>query len=44
MTSPLDILCRPGKSLRKEPPDANEFAGLKRSGHARLTDWITIIA
>jgi hypothetical protein len=24
--------------LRKEPPDANEFAGLKRSGLTRLAD------
>jgi hypothetical protein len=44
MTSPLENLCGPGKSLRKEPPDANEVAGLKHSGHARLADWITIIA
>ena len=32
MASPLDNLCGPGKALRKEAPDANEFAGLKRSG------------
>ena len=38
MTSPLENLCGPGKSLRAEPPDAEEFAGLKRSGHKRLTD------
>lgn len=38
MTSPLDSLSGPGKSLRKEPPDAKEFEGLKRSGLARLTD------
>jgi hypothetical protein len=38
MTSPLNNLCGPGKSLRKEPSDANEVAGLKRSGLARLAD------
>ena len=38
MTSPLDNLCGPGKSLSKEPPDAKEFAGLTRSGLVRLTD------
>lgn len=38
MTSPLDALSGPGKSLRQEPPDAAEFAGLKRSGLARLRD------
>ncbi len=38
MTSPLDNLCGPGKPLQREPPDAREFAGLKRSGQARLTD------
>ena len=38
MTSPLENLCGPGKPLRKEPPDAKEFAGLTRSGHARLAD------
>jgi len=36
--SPLDGLCGPGKALRKEAPDANEFAGLKRSGLRRLAD------
>jgi len=36
--SPLESLCGPGKALRKEAPDANEFAGLKRSGLARLKD------
>ncbi len=36
--SPLENLCGPGKSLRQEPPDAKEFAGLKRSGRARLSD------
>jgi hypothetical protein len=38
VTSPLENLCGPGKSLRKEPPDAKEFAGLKRSGRTRLAD------
>jgi len=38
MTSPLENLSGPGKSLQKEPPDVKEFAGLKRSGHARLAD------
>ena len=38
MTSPLDNLCGPGKSLAVEPPDAQEFAGLKRSGLLRLQD------
>jgi hypothetical protein len=32
MPSPFENLSGPGK------PDANEFAGLKRSGHARLKD------
>ena len=38
MASPLENLSGPGKSLLKEPADANEFAGLKRSGKARLAD------
>jgi len=38
MSSPLDALSGPGKSLRSEPPDAQEFAGLKRSGLTRLHD------
>jgi hypothetical protein len=38
VTSPLENLCGPGKPLRKEPSDAKEFAGLKRSGHERLAD------
>ena len=38
MTSSLDNLSGPGKSLAAEPPDAREFAGLKRSGLARLQD------
>lgn len=36
--SALERLSGPGKSLQKEPPDAKEFAGLKRSGMARLSD------
>jgi len=38
VASPLDNLCGPGKALRKEAPDANELAGLKRSGLTRLAD------
>lgn len=38
MTSPFDNLSGPGKPLRAEPPDAKEFAGLVRSGKARLQD------
>ena len=38
VTSPLDNLCGPGKSLRAEPPDKKEFDGLKRSGRKRLAD------
>jgi len=38
VTSPLESLSGPGKTLRKEPPDAKEFEGLKRSGLARLAD------
>lgn len=38
MTSPLENLAGPGKPLKAEPPDAKEFAGLKRSGLARLAD------
>lgn len=38
MTSPFENLCGPGKPLKAEPPDAREFAGLKRSGEARLKD------
>ncbi|MBI1887051.1 MAG: hypothetical protein HYS19_01560 [Nitrosomonadales bacterium] len=38
MSSPLDKLCGPGKPLAAEAPDAMEFAGLKRSGLARLQD------
>jgi hypothetical protein len=38
MSSPLERLAGPGKALAAEPPDAREFAGLKRSGMARLRD------
>jgi hypothetical protein len=38
MTSPFENLAGPGKPLRAEPPDAREFAGLQRSGRARLKD------
>jgi hypothetical protein len=38
VTSPLENLCGPGKPLRQEPPDANEIAGLERSGLRRLAD------
>jgi hypothetical protein len=38
MPSAFEGLCGPGKPLKAEPPDANEFAGLKRSGLARLND------
>lgn len=38
MTSPLENLTGPGKALATEPADAREFAGLKRSGFARLAD------
>ena len=38
MNSPLANLCGPGKSLAAEAADAMEFAGLKRSGLARLQD------
>jgi len=36
--SPLERLAGPGNVLAKEPPDAKEFAGLVRSGLARLMD------
>jgi hypothetical protein len=36
--SPLDRLAGPGNVLAREAPDANEFAGLVRSGLARLKD------
>lgn len=38
MPSAFENLCGPGKPLRAEPPDAAEFAGLLRSGLARLAD------
>lgn len=38
VTSPFENLRGPGKPLKDEPPDAREFAGLKRSAHARLQD------
>ena len=38
MTSPLENLCGPGKSLRSEKPDAAEFSGLITSAQARLAD------
>jgi hypothetical protein len=38
VASPLENLSGPGKALQKEAPDAKEFAGLRRSAMARLTD------
>lgn len=38
MSSALDRLCGPDKSLATEPPDAAELAGLLRSGTIRLAD------
>jgi hypothetical protein len=38
MTSAFQNLCGPGKPLKAEQPDAAEFAGLVRSGNARLKD------
>lgn len=38
MPSPLENLSGPDKPLSAEPPDAKEFAGLKRSGLSRLKD------
>lgn len=38
MPSAFENLCGPGGPLRPEPPDAKEFAGLLRSGLARLAD------
>lgn len=35
---PLENLSRPGGSLKPEPPDAAEMAGLLRTGRARLAD------
>lgn len=38
MTSQLYNLAGPGKPLRKEAPDPDEYAGLIRSGKVRLAD------
>ena len=38
MPSPLENLCCPSKPLTAEAPDVREFAGLLRSGQARLAD------
>ncbi len=38
LNTPLDNLSGAGKPLQQEPFDANEFAGLLRSGIARLKD------
>ncbi|QHE85369.1 hypothetical protein [Hydrogenophaga sp. BPS33] len=38
MTKALENLSGPGKALKAEPPDANEIAGLLRTGLARLAD------
>ena len=38
MPSSFENLTGPGKPLKAEPPDAKEFAGLKRAGLARLLD------
>ena len=38
MHSALENLCGPGKTLKAEAPDANEIAGLLRTGIARLHD------
>lgn len=38
MTSPLDNLAGPDGPLRREAPDATEFAGLVRSAVVRLSD------
>jgi hypothetical protein len=38
MASPFENLSGPGRPLAAEPPDAKEFAGLKRSGLVRLKD------
>ena len=37
-TSPLENLSGAGKPLRREAPDAKEFANLRRSGLKRLAD------
>jgi hypothetical protein len=38
VASPLENLSGPGRALQKEAPDAKEFAALRRSALARLTD------
>ena len=38
MTSAFERLCGPGRPLKREPPDAREIAGLRRSALARLDD------
>ena len=38
MSQALDNLAGPGKPLKAEAPDANEIAGLLRTGVARLND------
>ena len=38
MPQALDNLCGPGKPLKAEAQDANEIAGLLRTGVARLND------
>ena len=38
MSGPLNNLSGSGKPLQAEPPDADELAGLLRSGQARLQD------
>ncbi|MGH6637507.1 MAG: hypothetical protein ACREBY_02750 [Polaromonas sp.] len=38
MADPLENLSGPGKPLKAEAPDANEIAGLLRTGVARLHD------
>ena len=38
MASPLDNLAGPGGSLKREAPDADEYAGLVRSAIVRLSD------
>lgn len=38
MTSAFENLCGPSKPLRAEPPSAQEFAGLRDMGLAKLAD------
>ena len=38
MPSPLEKLCGPNQPLKAEPPDIQEFEGLRRSGLERLAD------